>query len=78
MAKIAFDLLSIPAISSECEQVFSQAKLLSNIMDGGFFTDVPFLHVTRANPPTQFFQTTTQQHLYQPIKYTLFDRFTNG
>jgi hypothetical protein len=28
MAQIAFDILSIPAMSSECEQVFSQTKLL--------------------------------------------------
>ena len=28
MARMAFDLLSIPAMSAECERVFSQAKLL--------------------------------------------------
>jgi hypothetical protein len=28
MAQIAFDILSIPAMSSECEREFSQAKLL--------------------------------------------------
>jgi len=28
MAQMAFDLLSIPAISAECERVFSQTKLL--------------------------------------------------
>jgi hypothetical protein len=28
MAQMAFDLLSIPAMSAECERVFSQTKLL--------------------------------------------------
>jgi hypothetical protein len=28
MARMAFDLLSIPTISAKCERVFSQAKLL--------------------------------------------------
>jgi hypothetical protein len=32
LAQMAFDLLSIPAMSAECERVFSQAKLVVNDM----------------------------------------------
>jgi hypothetical protein len=30
LAQMAYDLLSIPAMSAECERVFSQAKLVVN------------------------------------------------
>ena len=30
LAQMAFDVLSIPAMSAECERVFSQAKLVVN------------------------------------------------